>query len=156
MIHALGQGVRSLDFYDELVRKLNKNNGVIHITGTPESQKANFAAGVLPEGRSALVVCPNELKAREFYEDMKLYDADAFLYPARDMIFYHADVSGNLIERQRLEVIRALTEKDSVTVVTCVRGCLDRLCPLEVFTENVTELEVGGEFDLTEFEKKLS
>ena len=156
MTHALSQGVRSLDFYEELVRKLNKKNGVIHITGTPESQKANFAAGVLPEGRSALVVCPNELKAREFYEDMKLYDPDVLLYPARDMIFYHADASGNLIERQRLEVFKALLERPSLTVVTCVRGCLDRLPPIDLLRDNTLELSVGDELDITEFSERLS
>ena len=156
MVHSLTQGVRAQEFYTEITRRLKKNQGAVQITGCLESQKANMIAGLLPEGKRALVVCPNELKARELYEDMKLYDPDVMYYPARDMIFYHMDAAGNLLERSRLEVIRALTEKKKGAVVTCIRGCMDRLLPFAVFGERIIGLKTGDEIDLTGLTEKLA
>ncbi len=155
MNNALIQGVRALEFHDELAKKLNNNRGVIHITGCLESQKMNLAAGISEGKRNTLIISPTELKAKALYEDMKLYDPDVFYYPARDMIFYHVDAAGNLLTRERLAVIRALTERKNVTVVTCVRGCMDRLLPFGVYGNNTILLGVGEELDLAAFSKKL-
>ena len=153
MTNALSQGVRALEFYDELIRKLNKNRGVIHITGCLDTQKMNLAAGISDGKRNTLIISPTELKAKALYEDMKLYDPDVFYYPARDMIFYHVDAAGNLLTRERLAVIRALMERKNVTVVTCVRGCMDRLLPFGVYGHNTLMLGIGDELDFTDFSK---
>ncbi len=156
MIKALGQGVRSLAFYEELKKKLKTDDGVIFISGCLQSQRVNLAAAIRDENESVLIVAENELKAKELYEDMKLYDPDVLYYPARDMIFYHVDAAGNLLTKQRLSVIRSLLERKNVTVVTCIRGCMDYLLPFDDYADNLITLAMGDEINLSELCKKLA
>ena len=42
---------------------------------------------------------------------IRLYDPEVLFYPARDLIFYQADIHGNLITKQRIQVLKALLER---------------------------------------------
>jgi len=153
---ALDQPVKALPYYDELVKRLINDEGIIRISGCIESQKANLEAALTPEGYSALVIAENELAAKEACEDFRLYDRNAYLYPARDMIFYQADVSGNLITRQRLSVIRALCEQKKVTVVTSAGGVLDVLLRISVLKDRRILIRTGSELDIPSLSKDLT
>ena len=96
-MRALLQPLADLAGYDDLCRQLRKGRGVVGVTGCLESQKAHLAAG-LAEGHSVvLLIAENELKARALFEYCRLYDPDALYFPRRDLIFYQADISGNLL-----------------------------------------------------------
>ena len=140
---------------DDLLWKLPKNRGLLSVTGTLDSQKAHLTDYLTQKCKAVLIVAENELKARAFYEDYKLYDPDVLLYPARDLIFYEADLSGKMLLTQRIKGIKALLEQERVTIVTSTGGCMDYLLPVRVFRENRVFLEIGGEIDLPEFAKQL-
>ncbi|MCL2364691.1 MAG: transcription-repair coupling factor [Defluviitaleaceae bacterium] len=80
--------------------------------GTIGAQKWHLAAGLLADTqRPALVIAPNELKAKEIFADLSYFFRDACCYyPSRDMIFYAADVRSVDITRQRLQVVERLLE----------------------------------------------
>ena len=96
-----------------------------------------------------------KLKAKELYEDYRLYDAETLYYPAKDLIFYQADIHGNLLIRQRLQVIQALLERKEVTIITSVGGCMDFLLPLGVFEKHCIHLRNDSELDLDKIRKEL-
>ena len=77
--------------------------------GLPESSFYQWASPGVP---FRLIVAENDLKAKAFYEDFRLYDPEVLYYPARDLIFYQADIHGNLLTRQRIQVLRALLERE--------------------------------------------
>ena len=103
-----------------------------------------------------IVDMENELKARELYEDFRLYDRDALYYPPRDMIFYQADLSGNLLTKQRMQVFQALREREHVSVITCAGGCMDFLLPFRVFENNRLTITGGAHMDLQEISRRLA
>mgnify|MGYP003295365493 CR=1 FL=1 len=74
-----------------------------------------------------LIICGTELKARELYEDYKGIDKNTYYYPAKDFIFYSADIHGNELVKERLEVVSRLVKGESITVVTTIDGCMDKL-----------------------------
>ena len=55
---------------------------------------------------------------------MKKYrflDSGVLYYPARDLLFYHADIKGNYLMKQRMEVIRSMVTRQKnqeITVIT--------------------------------------
>ena len=153
---ALMQPFREVAGFDDLKRQLLKNRGVIQVTGCLESQKAHLTAALMPGASAVLAVAENELKAKELYEDLKLYDREVLYYPARDLIFYQADISGNLLTRQRMRVIQAILEQKKVTVVTSTGGCMDYLLPLRVLKSHIVTLKNDSELDLEELSRKLS
>ena len=152
-MNALFQPLEETDGFRELKGIVKK--GSIKVTGCLESQKINLAAA-LAQDSSSLIICENELKAREAFEDMKLYDAGALLYPARDMIFYKAATQANPIAIGRMKTIRALIEQEKVTIVTDTGGCMDFLLPFEVLKNSIISLAAGDETDMEELINKLA
>ena len=89
---AFVQPLYELADFDAIIRQLKKP-GIVQVSGCLDSQKAHFTNGLLREFPFRLIVAENDLKAKAFYEDFRLYDPEVLYYPARDLIFYQADVS---------------------------------------------------------------
>ena len=153
---ALMQPLEAVAGFGDLKRSLKKNRGVIEVTGAIESEKAHFAAGLAQNCEKVLLVAENELRARELYEDYRLYDRDVLLYPARDMVFSDADLSGNLITQQRMKAIRALSERERVSIITSTGGCMDRLLPFRVLKKHCVDLKTGGTADTDRLSRTLA
>ena len=90
---ALLEPLERIGRFDDLIRQLKTNRGVVSVTGALDSQKAHLAAGLSQDVPFRLLIAENELKARELYEDFRLYDPEVLYYPAKDLIFYQADIS---------------------------------------------------------------
>ncbi|MBR3275233.1 MAG: transcription-repair coupling factor [Eubacterium sp.] len=148
------QALKESAGFEELTGFLSKKTGAAKVTGCLAGQKANLAAA-LCGGRSMLVVSENELKAKELYEDLRLYEKDVFYYPARDVLFYQADIAGNEVTRQRLQVIEALAEQKKVIAVTSAGGCMDRLLPLFMFKNSLITVKRGDICDLESLIRQL-
>ena len=72
---ALLEPIKEIARFDELFRDLKKGTaGVTVISGCLESQKAHMIAGLSEDVPVRLLIAENELKAKELYEDYRLYD----------------------------------------------------------------------------------
>ena len=145
--NALAAPLTEFDWFEPLSKEIAAGLARASVTGCMESQKANLAAALIPAGFHALIVAENDLKARELYEDWQLYRPDAAFFPARDLIFYQAAVTGNPAARARMKTIRMLTEQKEVTVITCTGGCLDFLLPFDVLKKEVLTVRSGDEIE---------
>ena len=126
------------------------------MTGCTDSEKAHLVYG-LSEGRDVrLIVLSDERRAKEFYQDFLLYDKRALYYPPKDVVFYSADVHGNMITEQRMKVLRALLEEDEVTVVTTVDAGMDAVLPLSYIRRRVITVSEGDILDVTAFAAQLA
>ena len=155
---ALLQPLADLAGYDDLCRQLRNNRGVVGITGCLESQKAHLAAGLAENFRAVLLIAENELKARALFEDCRLYDPDVLYYPRKDLIFHQADISGNLLTRQRIQVIKTISEQKQkkIMIVTSTGGCMDLLLPFRVFQNSRLKITGGAHMDLQEVSRRLA
>ena len=151
---AFVQPLYELADFDAIIRQLKKP-GIVQVSGCLDSQKAHFTNGLLREFPFRLIVAENDLKAKAFYEDFRLYDPEVLYYPARDLIFYQADIHGNLLTRQRIQVLRALLEREEVTIVTSIDSCLDCLVPIDVWREKVIKIRNDSEIDLDRMKRHL-
>ena len=77
----------------------------------------------LGEGfKRKVIVTYNDLKAKEIYEDYRLYDKNVLLYPSKDIIFYSADIHGNAIVRERMRVLSRIIENEDITIIVSLDG----------------------------------
>lgn len=153
---AFFEPLKKLAEMEDIWKIAKTNQGILEITGCLESQKAHLIGGLSGLFPCRLIVAEDERQAKEIYEDLRFYDKSALYYPARDLLFFQADIHGNLLIRQRMQVIRALLEQDEVTVVTSVDGCMDYLEPLEKISARVLHYKNDSELDVTRFAKALS
>ena len=99
-----------LQEYDNLLQALRAGKGPLQVTGTLDSQKVHLMHELAEGGGLPwkLVVTYDEQRAREIYDDFRNFTRQVWLYPARDLLFYSADIHGNLMTRQRIAVLRHL------------------------------------------------
>ena len=121
-MEAFVKPLEGLAEYEQIRQSLKNNQGVLQVTGCLESQKSHWLYGLSDLHDCRLVVAEDDQKAKEFYEDYRFYQPDAFLYPAKDLLFYYADIQGNLLTKQRMRVIRGILEKEKVTVIEIGRA----------------------------------
>ncbi len=149
--------------YDELKGDLQKAKGPLQAGGCLESQKAHLAAALMTQcGASChLFVTYSDRRAKEINEDLSLFMPEVLLYPAKDMLFYAADVRGSAIARERLSVVRRLAEQsagqgeESFAVVTTVDALMDHLRPLADMHADCLTFEIGTELSPQEVSRQL-
>jgi len=127
----------------------------VQVTGCIDSQKCHLIHGLGEGFRYKVIVTYNEVKAKEIYEDYRLYDREVLIYPAKDIIFYSADIRGNAIVRDRLRVLKRLIEKKDSTIIVTLDGGMDRLLPLEMIKERVLTITQSSTIKLQEFSSAL-
>lgn len=125
------------------------------VTGCADSQLAHFITGLGDGFKQKVIVTFSGTKAKEIYEDLKGFNENVVLYPAKDFIFFSADVHGNVILQQRLECIRKIIEDKECTVVTTADGLMDKIMPLERIKENILEISEGSIIEMGALKRKL-
>ncbi len=153
---SLLQPLQELAEIEEIRGRLPDNKGILEISGCMETQKVHLMVGLSGLFAYNLIIAEDEQKAREIYEDYRFYDSRVLFYPAKDLLFFQADIHGNLLIRQRMRVVRELLENEKVTVITSVDGCMDYLEPLSAIRKKRRILQNGEELDVTEFRKWLA
>lgn len=103
-----------------------------------------------------LIVTYNEIRAKEIVEDYQLYDRNVMYYPAKDLIFYSADVHGQALVKERLKVIQALTGDSPLTIVTTIDAGMDACVPYSRYAERAIVIREGDILDLEDIKKQLS
>ena len=139
----------------EQLKKDDKKQKAFQITGCLDSQQVNFMSGIAKEYSYSVVVTHSEKRAREIYEDFLLYTKDVSYYPAKDFIFYSADIHGTLTIRERLNTIRRLVEGQKAVIVTTIDGLMDKLIPIRQIKENVLTFQCGDMVNLNKLQKEL-
>ena len=142
--------------FEELNKDLIRGNGPVQVTGCMDSQKVHLMQEAGEGLPWKLVVTYDDSRAKEIYEDFRCFREDVWLYPARDLLFYSADIHGNLMTRQRVSVLRHLNEDEGGVVVTTVDGLMDHLVPLGYLESQVMKVETGQTIDVEAWKKRLT
>ena len=80
--------------YQEIVQKRGKAEGILQIAGCVSSQKTHLMYALGDGFEYRVIVFSSEEKAKQAYEEYKMLEENTFLYPAKDLLFYHADIKG--------------------------------------------------------------
>ena len=91
--------------YQDLKRDLERSQGPLLVSGCMDSQKAHLMSELSGLTDWKLIVTYEDQRAREIYEDYRCFAPEAHLYPARDLLFYSSDIHGNLLTKQRMQVL---------------------------------------------------
>ena len=139
--------LQGLAEFEQIKEKSKTNKGILQVSGCMESQKSHLMYGLSGIAPYRLILAEDERRAREIYEDYRFYDRKVYFYPAKDLLFFQADIHGNLLIRQRMKVIKALLEEKELTVVTSIDGCMDFLESLEKIKEQLIHYESDSTVD---------
>lgn len=172
--------VRQLADYENIIENLSVCKKPCMVSGCIDSQKAHFVCGIeTPKSPIALrlMITYDEIRARQIVDNLRFYYQDAIYYPAKDFIFYSADMHGSELMGQRLCVIAKLLEKlqqlgyvhtgdknssgenddelKQLTVVTTIDGLADKLVPVQKIADEVLTLRERDIVDIERFKEDM-
>ena len=142
--------------FDTIQKTKYREPGMIQIAGSTGSQKSHLAYALSGDGRRILYILADEEKAKEVLEEYQFLDGEVLFYPAKDFLFYRADIRGKYLVKQRMEVFRALKEEENVTVITTIGALMDGVRPPLKIDEEVFSVRTGETSDLEELVQRLS
>ncbi len=147
--------LEELGEFEEIKRKLQESMAHTALTGCVESQKLHMVYGLGGGFRNRLIVTFSDLRVKELMEDYRFYDKNAVAYPARDLIFYQADVHGNQLVTERIKCLRRMLEGKPVTVITTFSSLMAPQIPLSAWKEHLLSVSVKGQADERELAQRL-
>lgn len=125
-------------------------------TGVLEVQQIHLLHSLCEQlNQSALLITYSETRARELCQDMSFFRKNTFFYPAKDILFYSADVHSKEIIRNRFQIMNALLAGERPVIVLSAEALLDRLLPREIFERYLLELRPGDAIEPEDLIQKL-
>lgn len=141
--------------FEEGKKLLEKEGSAVGFTGLYDSQRLHMVYGLGDGFIQKIIVTFSDKRAREICEEYRFYDRNTFLYPARDLIFYQADVAGNELTRERMRVLKALLEGQDMTVVTTFAALMTPQVPLASIAAHVLHFDKTSVIDEAALAEKL-
>lgn len=140
-MRALLAPLEELAEYEEMKQALAKEKAAVSLSGCVDSEKLHIIYGLGDGFRYKIIATYSDIKAKELYEDYKFYDRNVTLYPAKDLIFFQADIHGNQLVMERMKCLRRLLEGRPVTVITTYDALMAPQIPVEVFRRHVISID---------------
>ena len=141
--------------YNQIREQLKNGITPIQVTGCIDVQKCHFMQAVADDFKYRVIVTYNDLHGRQLYEQYKLFDSNVCFYPAKDFIFFQADIQGKQLIKERMRVLEKLIKGEPCTVITSIDGGMDRRLPLGTYIDATLHVEEALELELEGFTKKL-
>jgi len=165
-MNVFSEPLRELNAYQILKERLEstegpQSSGSVLADSCVDPQKAHLLYALCREesiaehARLRLVLTYSDLRAREIAQDCSFYDRNVAVFPARDLIFYQADLRGNEIDKERLQCLRRIIEGKPVTVVTTFSALLTPQIPVRILKGSILGIGRREMMDLSRTAERL-
>ena len=141
--------------FETVQKKCKKENGILQFSGCVNSQKTHMMYALGDGFDFKIIATSSEMKAKQIYEEYRFLDNNVYLYPAKDLLFYQADLRGKYLLKQRMEVFQAMMEQENATVVTSFDGFMDALLPFGVMKERIRVFKLGDTIDFERLKRDM-
>ncbi len=146
--------MQELAAYREILEGIGK--GTVFVTGVIDAAKNHIAYCMKEDtNRPLLLLTYSELRAKEILEDLKFFIKDCVNYPAKDILFYSADVHSMEMNRQRFQILERLLKGNPPVIVASIEALMDKYPQKEVFSSFILGIKVGDIVDIPVFLQKL-
>ncbi len=153
-MQALLAPLQDLAEYGQIREDIRKGRTPVALSGCVDSQKLHMIYGLSDGLRCRVIVTYSDLKARELYEEYRFYDRNVLLYPAKDLIFFQADIHGNQLTRERVRALRRIAEGRPLTLVTTFAALMTPQVQWDP-EKDILRVESGGALDEAALSRRL-
>lgn len=126
--------------YEQLKKGLTAGE-TIQVTGCIDSQKIHLVEGVCDGYRCKIIATHSDIRVREIAEDLRLYERNVYVYPAKDLIFYQADIQGGKLVVERMRAIRKLMSGAPITIVTTFDALMSPMAPVDTYKQHTLKID---------------
>lgn len=140
--------------FEDIKGRLGKG-GRVTLNGCVDSQKVHIAEGLAGDYKYKIIATYSDMRVKEIVSDMRLYERAVFAYPAKDLIFYQADIHGSSLTAERIKVLKRLALGLPVTIVTTFDALMTSMVPLSVYNEHTLHINKEDAIDEKRLAKNL-
>ena len=148
--------VSEMGCIQEAKRSLREGEKPVSIYGASGGIRPLLTEVLREDASQVLIVTYDEGRAQQLYQDYRFYDRNVCVYPSKDVLFYYADVHGNLAARKRLEVVKRLLDGEPTVVIASVESLMDRIPAPETVKKSIVKLKKGQEVSFTDLQKMFT
>lgn len=142
--------------YEEIEEQLRKKQSpVISISGCTDSQKINMIEALSDGLANRIIVTYSEQRVQEILSDLRLYERSVYSYPAKDLIFYQADIQNNRLTEERIKALKRIAAGVPVTLVTTFAALMTPVLPIEIYKNSVVHIDKKTSVDEKDLAKRL-
>ncbi len=154
---ALTDPLLELESYQQILDGIKNGQTPVFATGVIDAAKNHLAYSLKTHtNRPLFILTYSELRAREILEDMTFFEKDCVYYPAKDILFYSADVHSMEMNRQRFLVLERLLRGECPVIIASTEALLDKYPEEKVFSSFLLKLKVGEIVALSDLTRKLT
>lgn len=146
---------RLSDIGDRYKAAVKSGEMPVEITGT-DGFARYYVMDCIGDARVKLIVTYTEDRAKEIADAYRFFDRNVLYYPAKDVLFYSADIHGHTILRQRMEVIKSIIEGSVSTVVVSIDALLNKIVPAKEIRKNIVTFTLGAVVDMEAVKARLT
>lgn len=150
--------LQELAEFEEIWKERRRKKGIFLLSGCVTSQKTHMAYALSDGCKYTIIALSTEEKAKKMYEEYRFLQEKVCYYPAKDLLFYQADIHGKQIAKQRMEVIQEILELEegqNLTILTTFDGFMDSILSLEEMKSRIFQIESGDVLDFEELKERM-
>lgn len=147
-MEALLAPLEEITAYRTAKEYIDKAQFPLQISGCVESQKCQWIYGLTDAKKWKVIITANEMRARELVEDYRMFDKQVYYYPAKDVIFFSADIHGNAVSLERLKVREALAKGEGGTIITTLDAGMESVISQSVYDQAKRTIAEGSLVEL--------
>ncbi len=150
--------LRELEEFSQLMKDVKAGKTPVSVLGVSGSMGAHLISSACEEmGKTGLVVVAEEKEARQLREDLQFFLGErAYLFPRTDLLFYDVEAKGQDVTRERLQVLKAMLEKEPCYVITTIEALLQTTVPRDIYEKHAITLQAGSDVDLESLAASLT
>lgn len=153
---ALTEPLLELGSFQQVLEGIKTKHTPVFATGVIDAAKNHLAYALREQTkRPLLFLTYSELRAKEIMEDLTFFEKDCVVYPAKDILFYSADVHSMEMNRQRFLVMERLLRGECPIIVASMEALLDKYPKKEIFSAFLLHLQVGEITEISELTRRL-
>ena len=160
-MRTLTEPLREAAEYQTLLETLKEPGASALADGCVPSQKLHLTYALsgerelAPYARFRLILTYSDKRVRQIQSEYVFYDRNTVVFPARDLIFYQADLRGKALEKERMLCLRRIMEGRPTTIVTTFAALMTPQVPLRTLQGSVLALEKKQRVGLDQLSAKL-
>ena len=140
----------------EIIENYKKLSPIFLHGLTDESKAHIFQTLFTYTGKTLIIICENEKKAKLMCDDINSLQDDSCMYfPSTEINYYNIKNLENNNEINRIEVLTKLINEDKFIITTTLDALRNKLTPRKIFKDKSFKIYIDSELDLREVKKSF-
>lgn len=140
----------------EIIENYKKLSPIFLHGLTDESKAHIFQTLFTYTGKTLIIICENEKKAKLMCDDINSLQDDSCMYfPSTEINYYNIKNLEKNNEIKRIEVLTKLINEDKFIITTTLDALRNKLTPRKIFKDKSFKIDIDSELDLRAVKKSF-